>query len=136
MKDASYQVGLSHGSLDCITCHSDESGLQDAHVNVTASDTDGTRKLKKTEVSNDACLSCHEADYNPEATADITALTDSNGTKVNPHGLPSTSQHETAFACTNCHAMHTDRSIEDEAKAYCKSCHHKDVYECNTCHEL
>lgn len=133
---ASYQLCASHSSLGCVSCHTDEAGLAQAHADVTAEDTKGAKKLKKTAVEDATCLSCHEGDYTPDATADVTALTDKNGTAVNPHALPDTATHGEKKSCANCHDMHSDKSIEDTAVAYCRSCHHKDVYECNTCHEL
>ena len=96
----------------------------------------GTKKLKNTSVSDDACLSCHENDHTAEATADVTALTDLNGTMVNPHDIPQTEQHEKNITCSSCHTMHSDDSIEDEAVTLCQSCHHRDVYECDTCHTI
>ena len=136
LTDASCQVSASHGDLSCTTCHVDNNGLQEAHTDVTFSDTDGASKLKETAVDKEVCLGCHESDYSSEATSEVTVLTDVNGTTVNPHALPSTTQHDADFSYSNCHTMHDDKSVEDEAKAYCKSCHHKEVYECNTCHEL
>lgn len=134
--DASYQLCTSHSSLSCISCHTDEEGLAQAHADVRPEDTKGAKKLKKTAVEDSVCLSCHENDYTPEATAHVTVLADKNGTAVNPHALPDTATHEEKKSCANCHDMHSDKSIEDAAVAYCRSCHHKDVYECNTCHEL
>ena len=109
--------------------------LKKAHQDVTLQDTDGAKKLKKTSVGDDVCLSCHANDYTAEATADVTALVDSNGTTVNPHDLPATSKHEQNITCSSCHDMHSDSSVEETATSLCLSCHHKNVYECNTCHE-
>ena len=130
-----YQLCASHRELDCMACHTDQSGLEEAHQDVTLQDTDGAKKLKKTSVGDDVCLSCHANDYTAEATADVTALVDSNGTTVNPHDLPATPKHEQNITCSSCHDMHSDSSVEETATSLCLSCHHKNVYECNTCHK-
>ena len=133
--DSDYQLCESHGTLDCLTCHTDTEGLAAAHEEVTAEDTDGAKKLKETSVENEVCLSCHEDDYTPEATEDITALTDNNGTLVNPHDMPDTETHAENITCASCHDMHSDKTTEESASTLCISCHHKNVYECDTCHE-
>ena len=51
-------VASTHEGQACISCHADASGLATAHEGKTASDT-MPKKLKKTEVPDDACLSCH-----------------------------------------------------------------------------
>lgn len=117
--------------LTCTSCHADESTLKTAHADTSKS---APKKLSKTEVSPEVCLSCHDRDSLAQATADSTVLTDSNGTVVNPHELPTTGDHG-SIACSDCHKMHSDKSVADTAEKKCVSCHHADVYECNTCHE-
>ncbi len=124
---------IGHNALTCMTCHDDAEGLSTAHKKVEASDTDGAEKLKKTEVSEDTCLSCHTGDYTPEATADVTALTDTNGLTVNPHDLPQSTNHE-RIDCSSCHPMHSGTTATEQAPKVCSDCHHTNVYECGTCH--
>ena len=131
--DASCQLSAGHSSTACIECHTDTAGLSSAHAKVTATDTDGTSRLRKTEVTGEACLGCHEGDYAPEATVASTALTDSEGTVVNPHDLPEVVEHED-IVCADCHSMHAQESLAETASEKCLTCHHEDVYECGTCH--
>ena len=50
----------------------------------------------------------------------------------NPHELPETDTHG-QIACTDCHSMHEEQTdLQGDAKAYCMSCHHADVFECYT----
>ena len=124
----------SHSSLECTTCHTDTEGLVTAHEDVTMDDTDGAKRLKKTEVSEETCLSCHGSyEELAELTADSTVLTDNNGTVVNPHDLPDVENHE-SITCTSCHEMHSGVSIEESAMDKCTDCHHSSVFECGTCH--
>ena len=50
--------------------------------------------------------------------------------------MPDTEKHAENVTCTSCHPMHSTKTAEETAQAFCRSCHHKDAYECNTCHEL
>ena len=63
-----------------------------------------------------------------------TALTDDQGTTVNPHDLPQSASHDT-LTCGSCHTMHDEKPLEETAAAACTQCHHQNVYECYTCHE-
>ena len=81
------------------------------------------------------CLSCHDQDEIAAESSSCTALSDAQGTTVNPHELPETDTHG-QIACTDCHSMHEEQTdLQGDAKAYCMSCHHADVFECYTCHE-
>ncbi|WP_455164335.1 cytochrome c3 family protein [Slackia exigua] len=123
-----------HTSLSCSNCHTDTEKLAKVHNGVSYNDRQPTR-LKHTEVSSEVCLSCHDKSELAQKTVSVTALTDSNGKTVNPHDLPATETHE-AITCTNCHAMHSEQTdLDGDAKAYCTSCHHADVFECYTCHQ-
>lgn len=123
-----------HASLSCSDCHADTEKLAKLHNGVSSDDRQPTR-LKQTEVSSDVCLGCHDRSELAQKTASVTALTDSNGKTVNPHDLPATETHE-AITCTNCHTMHSEQTdLDGDAKAYCTSCHHADVFECYTCHQ-
>ena len=128
-----YQLYAGHSQLPCMTCHTDADALYAAHAKVTADDTDGTTRLKKTEVDATACLACHANDYTPEALADSTVLTDDNGTVVNPHNPPAVEQHA-SIVCSDCHAMHSTAPLAETAAEKCAGCHHHGVYECGTCH--
>lgn len=123
-----------HASLSCADCHSDTEKLAKLH-NGTSSDDRQPTRLKQTEVSSEVCLGCHDQSELAQKTASVTALTDSNGKTVNPHDLPATETHQ-AITCTNCHTMHSEQTdLDSDAKSYCTSCHHADVFECYTCHQ-
>jgi hypothetical protein len=122
----------------CTTCHTDVSGMGTAHSGVTLADTTGdVHSLKKTKISEDACLSCHILDELIVATQASTVLTDSEGLTVNPHEVNSVynvGNSHSSLICSSCHKMHSDKPVEDNASQNCRSCHHQDVYECGTCH--
>lgn len=126
-----------HASLknDCLTCHDDVAGLEEAHQKVTLDSQKKKATLKKTAVSEDICLTCHDKTELAVATAASTALTDKNGLTVNPHDLPVNDDHaEAGTTCSSCHKLHASESATETAPAVCRNCHHADVYECNTCH--
>ena len=78
-------------------------------------------------------MTCHtQEDYDAVAAKEV-FLTDVEGTQVNPHAYPSNSSHD-YITCINCHDGHTDKSVTESAKDFCISCHHKDVFQCGTCH--
>lgn len=123
-----------HADVECITCHANTDGsMAKAHERYETAKQPA--KLKRTEVTSGVCLSCHIETELKEATADVTALTDGNGTVVNPHDLPQTEDHADAIACSSCHKMHLPESAIDTAPQACLSCHHDNVYECGTCHD-
>lgn len=121
------------GEATCTTCHADESALTKVHEGAT-SDAKKPKRLKKTDVKSEICQSCHSDDARTAATAAITVCTDSEGTTVNPHDLPSNDDHA-SIECINCHEEHTEKDALELAPEECLSCHHADVYECNTCHD-
>ncbi|MEG0374322.1 MAG: cytochrome c3 family protein [Raoultibacter sp.] len=121
-----------HSSVLCMSCHQDDGKLAKAHEEATA-ESKMPKSLKKTEVTKDACLSCHDQQDILQATANSTALIDENGIVVNPHDLPQVGDHG-AIACSDCHEMHTKEPKEQLAQDTCTDCHHKNVYECGTCH--
>lgn len=121
-----------HGAFGCASCHSDAK-LPDLHENATA-DSKMPKKLKKTDVSEELCLGCHgSSEELAGLTEGCTLLTDDNGTVVNPHALPDVPDHD-PIECTDCHAVHNGKTVEETAPAKCLSCHHENVYECGTCH--
>mgnify|MGYP000893182118 CR=1 FL=1 len=94
-------VASTHEGQACISCHADASGLATAHEGKTASDT-MPKKLKKTEVPDDACLSCHYGAREElvAATVDV-AVVDSKGTEVNLRASSTIlSDARIATACT------------------------------------
>ncbi len=137
MDDASC-LAATHAAegATCATCHTDESGLASAHENATP---DAAKKratkLRSTTIDEPACLSCHGS-YEDLATktANLTLLTDSEGTTVNPHAMPENEDHASTD-CASCHVMHDSEPTEESAPEYCESCHHAGVYSCHTCHD-
>jgi len=117
--------------LACIDCHADDV-LIERHEGVTEESKTPTR-LKKSEVPLASCETCHPAKVLVKATAESTALTDADGTVVNPHDVPAIKEHE-EIVCDSCHKMHKDTSPKNRAAELCVGCHHDDVYECYTCH--
>ncbi len=134
MAEASGSVG-AHGALACTDCHEDESILAEAHADATADKAAQVRGLRQTQVSEEACLACHESwEALSQQTSASDALTDAAGKVVNPHQLPANSEHE-GVTCSSCHDMHSGKDAEQSASEYCTTCHHSGVYECYTCHE-
>ncbi len=120
----------------CATCHTDENGLASAHENATPDEAKKrATKLRSTTIDEGACLSCHGS-YEELATktADLTLLTDSEGTTVNPHAMPENEDHADTD-CASCHIMHSEEPSTETAPEYCDSCHHAGVYSCHTCHD-
>lgn len=117
----------------CASCHADNAALASAHEGALPSST-MPKRLTKTKVDDTLCLACHDQEELAEKTAASTVLADSQGLVENPHALPETENH-TAIACSDCHKMHSPETAAETAKAKCLSCHHEDVFECNTCHE-
>jgi hypothetical protein len=122
---------------ECITCHTaDESELAAVHEGKTAVDKMPAR-LKKTKVSDEACLSCHETGELVTLTQASTVLTDDEGLVVNPHDRPQNSSHVN-ISCTNCHKQHQSKAeIAKNSMATCTNCHHKKVFGCgaSVCHD-
>lgn len=121
-----------HGALGCATCH-DDAKLPELHEDAAA-DGKMPKKLKKTAVSEEACLGCHGPHEElAKLTEGCGLLTDDKGTTVNPHALPDVADHD-PIGCTDCHTVHKGKTVEETAPAKCLSCHHENVYECGTCH--
>ncbi len=119
--------------MDCSVCHVDTAGLEAAHEGVLMGDKE-PKRLKLTDVANEVCLSCHDRSTIIEETADLTVLTDVEGTTVNPHDMPEVEGHQ-GVVCADCHNVHDEKVTQEAASDYCLSCHHHEVYECYTCHE-
>lgn len=117
--------------LSCTGCHVESEGLDKAHAKLNSGKE--AKRLKKSEVESAVCVTCHQTDVLAEATTNYQGVVDNNGTVVNPHALPETESHE-SVNCTDCHQVHSGKSITDTAMTTCTSCHHAAVFECNTCH--
>lgn len=117
----------------CMLCHADEAGLAEVHEGLTEN-AKPAKRLKRTVVDGQVCLSCHNPTELAEITGGSTALVDSDGTAVNPHAMPESESHE-SLSCSSCHKMHSGIAMADSAQAACMDCHHSGVYECYTCHE-
>ena len=130
-------LAATHVSMkdNCTFCHTDTAKLAEIHANAD-SDTSFVKRLYFTVVEEKVCLGCHDAkDVLAAKTADSTVLTDRNGTVMNPHAVPSNDYHDT-ITCGDCHLMHSAGTAKDEALSFCYDCHHGQVFECGTCHEI
>ena len=76
-----------HEAVACVTCHVDSDKLGAQHNGVGAQDK-MPKRLKKTTVERDACLSCHDQDDLSARTKASDTLTDEEGTVVNPTTFP------------------------------------------------
>lgn len=127
-------TGYNHKDLTCIMCHDDGESLAAAHEEYSVRQATRVVALVNTTVDEELCFSCHgDREALIAATADSTVLVDENGTQVNPHDLPAGDQHA-SITCGSCHKMHNDLTTQQTAQNTCLTCHHANVYECNTCH--
>ena len=117
--------------LTCTTCHQDSDELAAGHKKLNNGKE--AKRLKKSTVSSEICVTCHPEEDLVEATADYVALVDGKGTVVNPHDRPDVESHE-GIQCMDCHTVHSGKQIQEAAMTTCLSCHHAGVFECNTCH--
>ncbi len=102
------QAASNHAAVTCVTCHNDEAAMEKSHDGKTA-DSKMPKKLKRSKIDETACASCHSAEDLKAATADLTVLTDGNGTTVNPHDIAAMRARWTAPAATPCTARPTCR---------------------------
>ena len=125
----------AHPAVACVQCHTDVSALGAVHEGKTSSDKMPTR-LKKTQVEEDACESCHSGYEELAAqTSSLDILTDSEGTVVNPHEIKNHGGEEhREFTCADCHGEHKGKTPGEQAQSLCAGCHHANVYKCGTCH--
>ncbi len=119
--------------MGCMACHADSEGLDAAHEGVSMGDKE-PKRLKSTEVASETCLGCHDKAEVIASTAELTVLTDANGTTINPHDMPEVESHADV-GCVDCHNIHDDQTTQEAASGYCIGCHHHEVYECYTCHD-
>lgn len=136
--DTACPQGVAHEAegITCVQCHTEEEVLSTEHADVKFGDKAATKATVVT-VDPATCESCHGTLTDMAAkTVDSTALTDDNGTTVNPHERPAGEKHnENPATCTDCHNNHS-KDLQKDAQKYCAQCHHRGVYECGTCHEL
>lgn len=129
--EASDCLASIHASSDCSSCHSNEDSLVATHQAAKSADASKVKRLKEP-VSEEACFVCHGSwDELAEKTSSSEALKDKAGRVVNPHNVPMPEGHTFELTCTTCHTVH---EAGDEPGAYCKTCHHEDLFECGTCH--
>ena len=134
MTDDKCLAGLApHASIDCLTCHEYNSSLEKAHAKVSPGDKP-RKYLKRTKVEESACVTCHDAEKLIEQTESVTALTDTEGTTVNPHEVAAIGTGHDDITCSSCHKMHVSEGADETGGKLCLSCHHTEVYECGTCH--
>jgi len=123
----------------CVDCH-DPAEISGLHAGKT-SESKTPIRLMKTEVPEEACLAsgCHIKSDLVAKTASTTALTDREGTVVNPHDLPDNEFHQNPLnvTCVNCHTMHKETVIQEDAYNFCTGgCHHDQVFKCGEyCHQ-
>ena len=132
--DVSTLAGL-HAGLACATCHDDDKALDDLHAKTKAKRM--PLRLKKTQVENATCLSCHTDEPGSDAFLALSEgepLVDANGLEVNAHAMVGAQGHED-IACVSCHEVHDEADPGVRAQKVCATCHHANVYECFTCHE-
>ncbi|MBR2836488.1 MAG: cytochrome c3 family protein [Coriobacteriales bacterium] len=121
--------------ITCTTCHNDEKGLAKRHEKIDLARLEKLTYLKKTGIDEAACMVCHGTYEDlAEKTKDSTVLTDNEGTVINPHEMPGLTASHNDSDCSNCHKMHSKTDLKKDAQNYCTTCHHENVYECNTCH--
>jgi hypothetical protein len=128
-------LGTIHQELgtDCLVCHNADE-LTTIHAEHGDSGRTPTR-LRYSKMADTTCLSsdCHTDRASlTTRTADV-LITDKNGLSMNPHDLPSSSEHE-ALRCASCHSMHEESDTFTVAQRECFGCHHQQVFECGTCH--
>lgn len=133
--DSGACLHAKESQLTCVSCHTDEKGLAKAHEKATATDT-MPKRLNETTISVDTCKNAQCHNVSQEEYLALTAgsmLTDEKGTTVDPHEVIGRTPGHEDITCVSCHTMHTDDRKAD-SKGLCSSCHHTNVYECNTCH--
>ena len=124
----------------CVDCH-DPAEISGLHVGKTSSSKTPIR-LMKTDIYEETCLAsgCHVKSELAQKTVNCTALTDREGTVVNPHDYPDNTFHDSPYniTCVKCHSMHKETSLQDDAYTFCAQgpCHHDEVFKCQDyCHD-
>lgn len=137
----------THEILACVGCHNDEKALADVHKDADAS-SKMPRRLKKTEVTEATCLSCHGDDMiaAPQVKEDETTAADAKGTDAKGTTNPKETTNETSadaeevvsrkalIAATTTSVALTDKNgvvvnphdlptVEDHSSITCVTCH-------------
>lgn len=150
-------------NLPCVACHTDSETLGKMHENVEEGQRI-PKSLKKTVVESEKCLTCHsfedassvagtvfdpewdaktKGEAKPQASAAVSSIpmipfgvtiADSNGLAVDVHAVMANDDHVLSIHCGSCHNVHSKKAYDKQAKALCTTCHHKNVFECHTCH--
>lgn len=121
----------------CLTCHTNtDSKLNKVHEGYATGKVPIRLSETKDSMNESLCLTsgCHVKSDIIEATKASTVLTDNSGRVQNQHDLPDDSDHK-AIDCLSCHTMHQPLQLDVTARSVCIGCHHKNEYECHTCHE-
>jgi hypothetical protein len=118
--------------LDCVGCHTDTSKLTTIHEPMSMN-VQSLKQLKETAMPESFCFECHDESELVSMTSESRDLTDSRETTVNPHAIPRSIEHD-ALDCVDCHSMHGDQPVAEQAMKTCINCHHAGVFECRTCH--
>ena len=123
--------------VNCLSCH-DMDMLRKLYYKVDASILEEAMNAMNSSETTLMCLTCHGSYEELAAlTADYTDFADREGTVANPHiyGGGMVDTHE-ELSCLSCHSGHINMDDITMAKMYCYGCHHDEVFECGTCHEL
>ena len=136
LSDAKCLQAIAHSDVGCMECHTEEALLSDAHEGLLLSDKPG-KSAKLQTVPEQGCIDCHGTIEEMEAlTAGSTALTDSNGTSVNPHEqLPGEKHEANRPTCVDCHNNHSE-DLSKDAMKFCAQCHHRGISTCRNCHSI
>lgn len=129
-------IHAAQTKVTCVSCHTDEAVLTEVHEKAGATDA-MPKKLSETTVSTKACQNseCHTLPQEEFAalTVGVAPPADENGKTVNPHEVIGLTLSHEDITCSDCHSEHAAKKDVD-AKELCLSCHHANVFECNTCH--
>lgn len=127
-------LAAKHPDTTCIDCHSDNTALTNAHVDlVHALREKPPKSLELTNVPEALCISCHDLLEISQATVGV--LVDEEGGRFNPHNIPPSESHS-EITCNDCHKMHDTKPALQASADSCGSCHHEGIYRaCITCHE-
>lgn len=128
-------IASLHAGVACVTCHDDGEELDELHAKTKAKRM--PMRLKKTQVEDATCLSCHQEQPGTDAFLALSKdkpLVDANGLEVNAHEMVGREGHE-GIGCVSCHEVHDEADPAGRAQKVCATCHHAGVYECYTCHE-
>lgn len=128
---ASACTDFSDAPSRCMACHDAAAELASAHAGIRSATP--AVELASTAVEESACTNCHDEASLPDRTSGSVALVDSDQATMNPHALPENKGHA-KIGCTDCHTAHEGSDVLERASAVCETCHHADIYDCESCH--